>query len=57
MFHGDAALIQAMEATYLSLQNEIEQLREAKELAMIEEHVRENIREKLGASEDGDESA
>ena len=57
MFHGDAALIQALEATYLSLQNEIEQLREAKELAMIEDHVRENIREKLGASEDSDETA
>ena len=44
MFHGDAALIQALEGTYIALQNELEQLREAKELAVIEEHVRETIR-------------
>ena len=47
MFHGDAQLISAMEQTYIALQNEIIQLREAKELNTIEEHVRESVRSKL----------
>ena len=45
MFQGDVTLIQYLEDTYKQVQTELNQLREAKELRFIEEHVREQVRE------------
>ena len=45
MFQGDVTLIQYLEDTYKQVQTELNQLREAKELRVIEEHVREQVRE------------
>lgn len=44
MFHGDSLLIQDLEETYIAVQTELNQLREAKELNIVEEHVRERVR-------------
>lgn len=47
MFLGDVQLIKAMERTYEALQIEITANREAKELNIIETHVRQQVRDKL----------
>ena len=41
MFQGDVAIITALEQCYQDVQVELKKLREAKELSIVEEHVRE----------------
>ena len=53
MFHGDAALIAALEDTYKAIQIELQQLKEQKELLLVEEHVREKIRAELDQKQHG----
>lgn len=54
MFHGDAAIVAALEECYRGLQVELQQLREAKELSLVEEHVRGQVREKLSLMDEGE---
>ena len=56
MFQGDAQLIKDLEETYIAVQTELTQLREAKELNIVEEHVRERVREQLDEIESSKES-
>ena len=53
MFQGDATIIKALEECYRDIQIELNQLREAKELNLVEEHVRDQVREKLLEMEQG----
>ena len=53
MFQGDASIVKALEECYRDVQVEIGQLREAKELNIVEDHVRDMVREQLNEMDEG----